>query len=79
MLVLSRKRQERIQIGPNIWITVVGLNKNGVRLGIEAPEGVRILRSELLLEQDAEAVADDRRHRPGSRSDLVGTAVAQIG
>ena len=37
MLVLSRKRSERILIGSSIRITVVELEGNQVRLGIEAP------------------------------------------
>lgn len=57
MLVLSRKRFEGLQIGDNIKITVVKIDRNGVRLGIEAPEGVTILREELLLD------AEDRSAR----------------
>jgi carbon storage regulator len=52
MLVLSRKRFEGLQIGDNIKITVVKIDRNGVRLGIEAPNGVSILREELLLDAD---------------------------
>jgi carbon storage regulator len=48
MLVLSRKRSERILIGDDIRIIVVKLDKNQVRLGIEAPQGVTIIREELL-------------------------------
>ena len=47
MLVLTRKRQERIQIGDNITLTVVKVKGNTVRLGIEAPRNVRIVRGEL--------------------------------
>lgn len=57
MLVLSRKRFEGLQIGDNIKITVVKIDRNGVRLGIEAPDGVTILREELLLD------AEDRSAR----------------
>lgn len=48
MLVLSRKLNESIVIGNNIRITVVGVRGNQIRLGIEAPEAVRILREEIL-------------------------------
>ena len=48
MLVLSRKPGERIQIGENIWVTVVRIGLNTVRLGIEAPQDVKILRAELI-------------------------------
>jgi carbon storage regulator len=52
MLVLSRKRSERILIGDDIRIIVVKLDKNQVRLGIEAPQGVTIIREELLDDVD---------------------------
>ena len=48
MLVLSRKRSERIVIGSAIQITVVKLEGNQVRLGIEAPGDVSIYREELI-------------------------------
>jgi carbon storage regulator len=47
MLVLSRKLNQTIVINGNIRITVVGLRGNHVRLGIEAPASVGILRHEL--------------------------------
>ena len=47
MLVLSRKPSQRIQIGKDVTITVVRIDRNQVRLGIEAPAGVSILRDEL--------------------------------
>ena len=48
MLVLSRKRDETIFIGGNIRIKVVGISGNQVRLGIEAPNEVKVIREELL-------------------------------
>jgi carbon storage regulator len=50
MLVLSRKPLERIQIGDSIVLTVVRIDGNTVRLGIEAPTDVRVFREELLPE-----------------------------
>ena len=47
MLVLTRKLNERIVIGDNVRITGVGIRGNPVRLGIEAPTEVPILRDEL--------------------------------
>lgn len=47
MLVLSRKVNERIQIGEDITITVVRLSTGSVRIGIEAPGHMTILRDEL--------------------------------
>ena len=47
MLVLTRKPGESIQIGPDITLTVFAGRGNKVRLGIQAPAHVRVLRSEL--------------------------------
>jgi len=48
MLVLSRKVNERILLSGDIRITVTGIRGNRVRLGIEAPDRVEILRGELM-------------------------------
>jgi carbon storage regulator len=48
MLVLSRKINETIVIGGNIRITMTSIRGQQVRLAIEAPEEVPILREELL-------------------------------
>jgi carbon storage regulator len=53
MLVLSRKQSQQITIGPDIRITIVKLERNQVRLGIEAPRGVTVLRAELLAQGEA--------------------------
>lgn len=47
MLVLSRKEHQRIRVGESIVVTVVRVSGDKVRLGIEAPESVRVLRDEL--------------------------------
>lgn len=47
MLVLSRKKNERLLIGPDITITVVDARPGNIRLGIEAPPEVVILREEI--------------------------------
>jgi carbon storage regulator len=48
MLVLSRKVGERIQVGDDVTITVVRINAHAVRLGIEAPGNLEIVREELV-------------------------------
>jgi carbon storage regulator len=48
MLVLSRKQFEGIQIGADIRIKIVKVDRNQVRLGIEAPDNVMIVRDELV-------------------------------
>lgn len=47
MLVLSRKEAERIRLGDAIVVTVIRVAGDCVRLGIEAPPDVLILREEL--------------------------------
>lgn len=47
MLVLSRKPGEQIRVGDNITITVVEVRGNRVKIGIEAPRSVGVVRSEL--------------------------------
>jgi carbon storage regulator len=47
MLVLSRKERERIKLGDSIVVTVVRVAGDKVRLGIEAPADVLVLREEL--------------------------------
>jgi carbon storage regulator len=47
MLVLSRKLNEKIVIDGGIIVTVVKIDRNQIRLGIEAPGHVRVLREEI--------------------------------
>lgn len=47
MLVLSRKLNEKIVINGNIVITVVKMDRNQVRIGIEAPGDVSVFREEI--------------------------------
>lgn len=49
MLVLTRKLNQVIQIGDGITISVLGANGTSVRLGIDAPPQVEVLREELFL------------------------------
>jgi carbon storage regulator len=48
MLVLTRRTEESLLIGENIVVTVLGVEGEKVKLGIEAPREVPILRRELL-------------------------------
>jgi carbon storage regulator len=47
MLVLSRRESQRVKLGDSIVLTVVRLGRDKVRLGIDAPSSVVILREEL--------------------------------
>ncbi len=47
MLVITRKNNEGLRIGENITVTVVETSRDRVKIGIEAPSNVRIIRNEL--------------------------------
>ena len=64
MLVLTRKLMEKLFIGDNICVTVVRLEGGQVRLGIEAPREVAVIRAELVPERDRELL----RARAGYRN-----------
>lgn len=48
MLVFKRKQGQSIQIGPNIRITVHETHKSVVKITVDAPKDISVLRSELL-------------------------------
>ncbi|MDZ4659912.1 MAG: carbon storage regulator [Bythopirellula sp.] len=56
MLVLSRKEAERIRLGDSIVITVVRIGGDKVRLGIQAPKEMLVLRDELEAFDKTESV-----------------------
>jgi carbon storage regulator len=68
MLVLTRKKAESIKIGKDIVIKVIHLSRGVVKLGIEAPANVRVLRAEL-AEFATVSVANDRESRATVESD----------
>lgn len=57
MLVLSRKESQRLRLGDSIVVTIVRVSGDKVRLGIEAPPDVLVLRDEL------------QPHRPSRQDD----------
>lgn len=70
MLVLTRKKSEMIQIGESIVVKVIHAGRNVVKIGIEAPDNVRVLRAELCEPLDpghplAAFLGDLRRARAG--------------
>lgn len=69
MLVLARKSGERIMIGDGIALTIVGMDRRSVRLAIDAPRSVTVLREEL-------ARRSDPRDRRDSRAEVVAATPA---
>ncbi len=65
MLVLSRKTNERIRIGDDVVITVVRVSPNSVRIGIEAPREMSIVRSEIAAPAEAAFSNDTESVTPG--------------
>jgi carbon storage regulator CsrA len=63
MLVLSRKRDSSIHIGANIRVTILGINKNQVRVGVEAPAAIPVWRDELLPKGQASLELPARKVR----------------
>ncbi len=57
MLVLSRKESQKVRLGDDIVLTIVRVSGDKVRLGIEAPGDLLILREELEQGEQAEKKA----------------------
>jgi carbon storage regulator len=64
MLVLTRKLMEKLYIGDNVCVTVVRLEGGQVRLGIDAPREVSVVRAELI---------DGRQDGPREDAKVSGT------
>jgi len=71
MLVLTRRPQEQIRIGDDITITILRVKGNTVRVGVEAPRDVRVVRGEL-PEFDAETNDAPVAERPGECGEDAG-------
>ena len=70
MLVVSRKVGERILIGEKIAITVVKVGSSGVRIGIEAPKEMAVIREELAEQlRRAEVLAIETAQRDAADSE----------
>ena len=72
MLVLSRKPGERILVGHDVKITVIRIGPNSVRIGIDAPNHMNIVREELTID-----AADDLS--AGTLSGPLTEALAEAG
>jgi carbon storage regulator len=68
MLVLSRKESQRIRLGDSIVITVVRVAGDKVRIGIEAPRDMLVLRDELEAHPTGAATETTALLRGGANS-----------
>jgi carbon storage regulator len=59
MLVLSRKLGEKIVIGDNITVTIVKIDRNQIRIGIEAPQDVPVYREEIAPQRVSRSVVGE--------------------
>ena len=62
MLVLSRRVGERLIIGKDIVVTIIDVRSDGVRVGIDAPREIRVIRAEIfeaVEKQNVDAASAD--------------------
>ena len=74
MLVLTRKVDQGIVIGGNIYIRVLGVERDRVKIGIAAPKEIVVLRQELVDRENAEL--DTGKNSTGSGNSEVPSAAA---
>jgi len=75
MLILTRRANERLFIGDGISLVVLSIDNNRVKLGIEAPSDIPILREEIVDDVTMHKIDANLR----SYSDMEGTAPAKSG
>ena len=69
MLVLTRRREERIVIGADVEVVVLHIGSDGVKLGVRAPKSVPVYRGELyeqIVSHTREAVVSLGSSSPGN-------------
>ncbi len=69
MLVITRKAEQSIIIGGEVEVIVLGISKEGVRLGIKAPRSVQVHRREVF-----EAIAAENRAATAAKEKMQGAA-----
>ncbi len=79
MLVLTRKQNEKIKIGDNITITVLRMKGKAVRLGIQAPEDMTVLRGEIAFDIEVESLpAENDQENAASGTPAAFTSNSRI-
>lgn len=73
MLILTRRVDERILIGEDITLCVLDIEGNRVRLGLEAPKNVAILREEISSRYRGDASNDAEYEKKPSAEQKSGT------
>lgn len=63
MLVLTRRDREIIRIGPDIAVQIVEIRGGSVRIGIEAPADVAIVRDEIRHQYDPPTTTERKRRK----------------
>jgi len=71
MLVLTRKRNEMIRVGNNVVIKIIKTGKGSVKIGIEAPANVRVLRGELAPFEESEEAEECIEDETGHEAELA--------
>jgi len=77
MLVLTRKINEEIKIGPDISIKILSISENQIKIGIEAPQSVQILRGEV-FEKVKESTLEASRASTQKADDLLKYKIHKI-
>lgn len=80
MLVLTRKKSELIQIGEGIVIKIISTGAKTVKIGIEAPKDVRVLRGELCTDLNVGPLAQFLVEKPVAvtKTDVLGTVPVTV-
>ena len=64
MLILSRKIDEKIQIGDDITITIIDIHGEQVKIGVEAPKSIKVFRQEVFeaIQKENKAAAVEQNN-----------------
>jgi carbon storage regulator len=77
MLVLTRKPGERVLIGNDIVVTILDVRGDGIRIGIDAPRGIRIQRDEVV--EAVSAANQEAREQAASSEDVEALLKKSLG